>query len=413
MVSLRTLLGVASFSMLTAVGLTGCSQAPSESGAEEAVQVTVSQPIMKQVTDFEYFTGQTAAVDSVEVRARVSGYLQKVLFQEGKEVKKDAKLFLVDPRPYLSAYDQAQGNVAAAEARLKRQELDLERYMRLMAQKAASREEYDKAVGDRAETAGSILALKAAVERAKLDLDFTDVLAPVGGMVSRTLVTVGNLVQADNTKLTTVVSVDPMYVYFNVDERTVLDVQQRIRQGHFKTVAEAAVPVWVSLATDNNRYPHEGKLDFINNQVNAGTGTLQLRAVLTNPPVGGGPRLFTPGLFVRVKVPISKSIERLLVVDRAISSDLDQKFVYVVDDKNVVERRPVKVGPLEKGMRVIVPVPVVKTDKGWRPAREGENGEDSLRKGDRVIISGLQQVYPGVTVRAKEDKVPGGEGADQ
>src|SRR5207253_1128525 len=134
---------------------------------------------------------------------------------------------------------------------------------------------------------------------------------------------------------------------------------------------EAGLPVWVSLATDRDAYPHEGKLQFINNQVSSGTGTLQVRAVLPNPHVRGGPRLFTPGLFVRVKVPVSKDFRRLLVVDRAISSDLDQKFVYVVDDKNVIERRPVKVGPLEKDLRAVMPISVVKTDKGWRPAREG------------------------------------------
>jgi len=397
--------------ILTAMGLTGCSEPAAESAASPVVTVIVSRPLVKKVTDFEYFTGQTAAVDSVEVRARVSGYLDKVLFQEGKEVKKDAKLFVIDPRPYKAAYDQADGNVKAAEARLARQDSELERIRRLMAQKASSIEELEKAIGDRAETAGSIFGLKAGVERAQLDLDFTDVTAPVSGMASRALVSTGNLVKADATLLTTIVSMDPMYVYFNVDERTVLDVQQRVRDGHFKSVAEAGVPAWVSLASDSNQYPHKGKIQFINNQVNPGTGTLQVRAVLPNPPVGGGPRMFAPGLFVRVKIPVSKDIQRLLVVDRAISSDLDQKFVYVVNDKNVIERRPVKVGPLEKELRVIVPVLAVKTDKGWRPAREGEKGEESLRESDQVVISGLQQVYPGLTVQAKDVKMPESGGA--
>jgi len=399
--------------LLTSMGVIGCSESAPESGASPVVNVIVSRPVVKHVTDFEYFTGQTAAVDSVEVRARVSGYLDKALFQEGKEVKKGFKLFVIDPRPYVAAYDQAEGNVKAAEARLKRLDSDLDRIRRLMQQKASSAEEYDKAAGDRGETAGSLLALKAAVERAKLELDFTDVTAPVSGMVSRALVSTGNLVKSDATLLTTIVSTDPMYVYFNVDERTVLDVQQRVRAGHFKSVAEAGLPAWVSLASDSNQYPHEGKIEFVNNQVSPGTGTLQVRAVLPNPPVGDGPRMFAPGLFVRVKIPVSKGMERLLVVDRAISSDLDQKFVYVVNDKNVVERRPVKVGPLERDLRVIVPVPVVKTDKGWRPAREGEKGEESLREGDQVVISGLQQVYPGLTVQAKDVKMPGSEGAAQ
>jgi RND family efflux transporter MFP subunit len=413
MLSFRSLPIPVGLMVLAAVSLTGCSETLPESTAKQEVTVTVSKPLVKNITDFEYFTGQTAAVESVEVRARVSGYLKEILFEEGKEVKKDARLFVIDPRPYQAAFDQAEGNVKAAEARLKRQDSDIDRVRRLMADRASSREEYDKAIGDREETAGSLFALKAGVEQAKLDLDFTTVTAPVAGMVSRAEVTIGNLVKADSTPLTTIVSVDPMYVNFNVDERTVLDVQERVRQGHFKTVAEASVPVWISLATSANEYPYEGKLQFIDNRVNTGTGMLQVRAVLPNPKINDGPRRFTPGLFVRVKVPISDSIQRLLVVDRAIGSDLDQKFVYVVDNQNVVERRPVKVGPLEKDLRVVLPVPVVKIDKGWRPAREGEKGQPSLREGDRVIISGLQQVYPGVTVRANEVKMPGSEGAAQ
>jgi RND family efflux transporter MFP subunit len=408
MVSLRCVPIAIGLIILAAVS-SGCSEPPSESAASQPVKVTVSKPLVEQVTDYEYFTGKTAAVESVEVRARVSGYLDKILFEEGKEVKKGTKLFVIDPRPYRAAVDQAQGNVKAAEARLKRQDADVGRVRQLMLDKASSREEYDKAVGDRGETAGSLASLNAAVETAKIDLDYTDVISPVSGMVSRALVTVGNLVQKDVTPLTTIVSMDPMYVYFDVDERTVLDVQERIRKGHFNTVADAAVPVWVSLATDKNQYAHEGKIQFINNQVKPGTGTLELRAELPNPaPKGGGPRMFQPGLFVRVKVPISEPMKQLLVVDRAIGSDLDQKFVYIVDDKNVVERRPVKLGPLEKELRVILPVPMVKSDKGWRVATEGEKGEDSVRAGDRVIISGLQMVYPGVTVQANEVPMPGG-----
>jgi RND family efflux transporter MFP subunit len=352
-------------------------------------------------------------VESVEVRARVSGYLEKILFEEGKEVKKDAKLFLIDPRPYKAAYDEAEGKVKAAEARLKRQDADVARVRQLMAQRASSAEEYDQAIGARGETAGSLFALQAGVEKAKLDLGFTDVAAPIAGMVGKALVTVGNLIAADSTLLTTIVSVDPMYVNFNVDERVVLQVQERIRSGQIKTVSEAGVPVWVSLATDAGAYPHEGKLQFINNQVTTGTGTLEVRAVLPNPHVRGGPRLFAPGLFVRVKVPVSEDFKRLLVVDRAIGSDLDQKFVYVVDDKNVIERRPVKTGPLEKELRVVIPVPVVKTENGWRPAREGEKGQDSLKESDRVVISGLQMIYPGITVAAQEVKMPGADTAPQ
>jgi RND family efflux transporter MFP subunit len=408
MAALRRALTSVGLMFLAAAGLTGCTETTQEAAGTSVVSVTVKKPVVRKVTSFEYFTGKTEAKESVQVRARVSGYLKEILFAEGKEVKKDAKLFVIDPRPYKAALDQAEGNVKAAEARLVRQDNDLLRLKKLRLERATSAEEYDKAVGDRAETAGSIFALKAAIEKAQLDLDFTVVLSPINGMVSRALVTTGNLVKADDTVLTTVVSTDPMYVNFNVDERIVLDVQESLRKGHFPSVVDAKIPVWVSLATDKGEYKKDpdGKLQFINNQINTGTGTLQVRAELPNPiPKDGGPRQFAPGLFVRVKVPISKDIERLLIPDRAIGSDMDQKFVYVVDDKNVIEKRPVKAGPLDKDLRVVLPVPMVKTDKGWRAAREGEKGEkESLGPSDRVVISGLQQIYPGVTVQVRDEK---------
>ena len=185
------------------------------------------------------------------------------------------------------------------------------------------------------------------------------------GVISKTSVTPGNLVIADKTLLTVLVSVDPIYVSFDVDERTLLEVQVEIRKGGFKNAKDAKIPVWAGLATEKGGYPHEGFLDFVDNRINTSTGTLKFRATLPNPGVLGS-RLFTPGLFVRVKVDVTTPANQLLVADRAIGSDLDKKYVYVVNEKKAVERRPIKLGPLYKGLRVVYPVQVVFTDKGVR-----------------------------------------------
>jgi RND family efflux transporter MFP subunit len=217
------------------LGLTGCTPAPSSAPAPSPTPVMVSYPVEREVTDYADFTGRTAAVDSVEVRARVWGYLDKVNFSEGALVKKGDVLFEIDPRAYQAALQQAEGNLASLEARLKRLDADLGRAQQLVGKGAMSREEQDRIAGDRGETAASIRALQAAVGRAKLDLAFTKVTAPISGRVGRYNVTVGNLVQSGDqgggTVLTTIVSVDPVYVYFDVDERTVLRVRQLIREG--------------------------------------------------------------------------------------------------------------------------------------------------------------------------------------
>ncbi len=324
------------------LGLAGCAQPTVEETAEAPPEVTVSCPVEREVTDYADYTARTAAVDSVELRARVSGYLDKVNFKEGALVKKGDLLFEIDPRTYKAVLKNAESNLAAAEARVKRLTADVARATKLIQTQTIAQEEYDKYVGDHGEAVASREALKAAVERAQLDLGFTKITAPVSGRISRYLVTVGNLIQPGDvtggTLLTTIVSVDPMYAYFDVDEHTVLRVKQLIREGKAKTPDDAQIPVWLGLANEDG-HPHRGFIDFVDNQVNPRTGTLRVRGVFSNKV-----ETLSPGFFARVRVPIGFPHKTLLVTERALDTDQGQKVVYVVDQDNKVGTRPVRLG---------------------------------------------------------------------
>ncbi len=373
-------IGLRVVSALLCFGMTGCGRPLSEAPVSAPTPVSVSYPVERDVTNYEEATGRTDSVESVQVRARVNGYLDKINFQEGALVKQGEVLYEIDPRPYKAVLDQALGNVASMEARLKRQDADLRRAEKLVGTSALSREEFDKIVGDRGETAASFASLRAAVDRAKLDLDFTKVLAPVSGRIGRTLITRGNLVVADNTILTTIVSLDPMYAYFDVDENTVLRVRQLIREGKAKSARETEVPVQLALANEEG-FPHKGTINFVDNQINPKTGTLRIRGLFPNKD-----EVLAPGSFARVRVPIGEPHKALLVTERAIDTDQGQKIVYVVNEKNEVVSRPIRLGPRDDGLRVI---------------------EDGLKPGERVIVNGLQQVRPGAAVEPKLVDMPG------
>jgi RND family efflux transporter MFP subunit len=366
-----------------AFGLAGCAKAPAEAPVAAPVSVTVSQPIEQEVTDYADFTGRTAAVDSVEVRARVWGYLEKVNFKEGALVKKGDVLFEIDPRLYRADLDRARGTVAQYEAHVRRLERDYFRAKSLLARAAIGREEYDRYEGDYREAAANLDVAKANRDSAALNLDYTKVTAPVSGRVSRYVVTVGNLIQSGDqnggTLLTTLVSVDPMYVYFDMDERTVLRIRQLIREGKAKPARETEWPVSLGLANDDG-FPRQGTINFEDNQVNPKTGTLRVRGVFPNKDDG-----LSPGLFSRVRVPIGQAHHALLVVDRAIDTDLGQKVVYVVNDKNEVVARPVLLGALHHGLREV---------------------KSGLKPGERVMVDGLQLARPGVTVDPKQIDMP-------
>jgi len=365
------------------LAFTGCTRAPLDPSAAATNAVTVSYPVEREITDYADFTARTAAVDSVEVRARVWGYLNKVNFKEGTLVKKGDVLFELDPRPYEAEYARCLANLNSAQAHLTRTLADFKRAGELLPTKAIAQSDYDMAKGNCEEAAAAVKVAEATLKTGELNLDFTRITAPVSGRISRYLVTVGNLIQsadqANVTLLTTIVSVDPMYAYFDADERTVLRVRQLIRKGKAKPAGEVAMPVTLRLANEDG-FPHGGTIDFIDNQINPKTGTQRFRGTFPNKD-----DVLLPGLFARVRMPVSAPHQALLVTDRAIDTDQGQKIVYVVNDKNEVVSRPIRMGLLHDGLREI---------------------EDGLKPGERVIVNGLQTVRPGITVQPQVVDMP-------
>jgi RND family efflux transporter MFP subunit len=340
----------------------------------------VSSPVQREITDYYEFTARTAAVATVDVRARVSGYLVKINFREGAVVNKGDLLFQIDPRPFQAVLEEAKGQVAQWEAKLARATADVARDEKLLPKGAASQKDLDQAVADQGEARAAIQSARGAVDRAALDLEFTRVIAPISGRISRHLIDEGNLVIADTTLLTTIVSIDPMYAYFDADERGVLHVRQLIREGKVQSARDVnTVPVLLGLANETG-FPHRGTINFVDNQVNPQTGTLRLRGVFPNED-----QTLEPGYFAHVRLIIGQPRQALLVTDRAIDTDQGQKIVYVVNDKNEVVSRPISLGALQDGLRVI---------------------EEGVQPGERVIVNGLLQVRPGITVEPKLVDMP-------
>jgi RND family efflux transporter MFP subunit len=372
--------------LVVCVGLVGCSRAPSGAPAAASVApvpVTVSYPVEREVTDYVDFTARTAAVDSVEVRAHVWGYLQKVNFKEGDLVKEGTVLFELDPRPYEALLNQAKAKVRQDEAQLEYDEAEYQRQLTAFRRSVGSQTDLDKATAARDVDHANIAADKATVVSRQLDLDYTKVIAPVSGRASRYVVTVGNLIQAGDqsggTLLTTIMSIDPMYAYFDVDEHTALRVRQLAREGKSDSPRDGGYPVSLGLANDEG-HPHKGTINFVDNQVNPKTGTIRVRGVFPNKE-----QVLLPGLFGRVRSPIGRAHKALLITDRALDTDQGQKILYLVNDTNEVVTRLVRVGALHDGLREIT---------------------DGLKPGERVIVKGLQQVRPGSTVEPKLVEMP-------
>lgn len=364
--------------LLGCAALAGCERAQPRLAAPKPQVVIFSQPVSDYVTDYEDFTGRTEAVFTVEIRARVSGYLDKVNFKDGDEVKEGDLLFEIDPRPYKAELNRMEASVAQSEARRKRLDADFRRASNLYNRGNVSREDFDKVAGDHSEAEAAVGVARAIFDLAKLNITFTRITAPISGRLSRRLVDPGNLVKADETSLTTIVSLDPLYVYFDVDERTMLRYRRLVNEGKVKSRTVAEVPILIGLS-DEEGFPHKGVIDFSDNKVDPGTGTLRVRAKLDNPK----PRVFSPGLFTRVRLPVGAPRKSLMIAEQAIGTDQGRKFLYLVNDKNEVVYRPVKVGKLDSGMRVI------------------ENG---LAPGDRVVVTGLQRIRPGAKVDPKPEE---------
>jgi RND family efflux transporter MFP subunit len=367
-----------------ALMLVGCTRQPPPIAELPPPEVSVAQPVRREVLDHVVFTGNVEAVHEVEIKARVSGFVTAVHFTDGQAVSEGDLLFTIDERPFEIARDSATAEVAKQEAILAEQKSEVVRKEKLLPKGAVTQEEYEIAVAKRDANAAMLDAAKAQLAQAELDLSFCRVTSPVTGRISRRFVDVGELVsgtEASATRLTAVASIDPVYVVFEADERSVILARQRAaakmadteeQTVEWRNIKELAIPVDVQLVTDEG-FPRRGVLDFVDIAVLAGTGTVRCRAVLENPE-----RLLMPGMFVRARLPFGDPRSALLVPERAIGTDQGNKFVYVVDDNNRVAIRPVSLGFLSEGLRVI--------DAG-------------LSEADRVITSGLTRVRPGITVR--------------
>lgn len=389
---------------LTVAPLGGCREkAPAPVAVAPVVRV--ESPISREVADYVYFTGRLEAVESVDINARATGYLVNIDFVSGKSVNKGDRLFKIDPRPYQAQLDQANGQVAVAEAQLQLAKADNAR-AKAVAQTpgAISQQDVDKYEASEEAAAAQVTAAKAAAEVAALNLSFTDVISPIDGVVSRNLLTVGNLVTQDQTLLTTVVSQDPIYAYFDIDEVTLLRAQQLVKEGKIEANPQGVrLPVQLGLANEGHDYPHQGEVDFINNQIDPTTGTLELRGVFANPLLTEkGPRQFKPGEFVRIRVPLGPPYAGLIVPQAAIGSDQGNKYLLTVNKQNIVEYSPVTLGPEQPGGRqVVIPATIQRTAEGVRFPAAGEPGEPSLTIDSVVISEGLQRVRPGSKVDPK------------
>ncbi len=365
--------------MLVLAALAGCRQ-PTAAPEPAAPVVFTTVAVGKNVVEWDEYTGRLAATDRVEVRARVSGYLQESAFTDGQIVKEGDLLFVIDPRPYQAEYDRAAADLKQSEAALGLAALNDKRTTQLANDRVIAQEEIDARRNELLQAQASYDSARAQFNVAKLNLDFTRVTAPISGRIDRDLVTVGNLVSGgtggEATLLTTIVSLDPIYCYFEADERAYLKYARLDREGKRPSSRNAANPVEVQLANETD-FPHKGKMDFVENEIDTETATIQGRAVLPNPD-----GLLTPGLFARLRLPGSGEYEAVLIPDQAVVADQSQKFVNVVKPDGTVEYRKVTLGPLIDGLRVV---------------REG------VAAGDRVVTRGLQRLRPGTRVDAKDD----------
>lgn len=349
--------------VLTACGGTNAAEAPA---TPPAPQVSVAEVVSRDVNGWDEFTGRVEAAETVAIRPRVSGYIQQVRYTEGHEVRKGDVLFVIDQRPYRAELARTEAELARARAQAALAVSEARRGKALLEARAISQEEHDRLVANEAQAVAATHAAEAAVEMARLNLEFTEVRSPIAGRAGRALVTEGNLIEPGATVLTTVVSLHPVYVYFDGDEQVYLRSADLARRG-------ARNAVLVGLANEEG-FPHEGVLDFVDNQVDPQTGTIRSRAVLDNHD-----RRFTPGLFARVRLQASTSETALLVDDKAVLTDQDRKFVYVLGPENRAIRKDVKLGRTVEGLRVV---------------------SEGLQPGDKVIVHGVQKVFfPGMPVQ--------------
>jgi multidrug efflux system membrane fusion protein len=367
--------GLTALLVLLAVTLSGCGDKPQPQAAAAPLPVTVAQPVKRTVTDWDEFTGRFDAVEEVQVRARVGGFVTNVEFRDGAFVNTGDLLYIIDARPFEAIAEQADGQLSDARAKGELARRELDRGLTLVQTQAVSESIVDQRRQALQAAKAAEMQAEGALKAAQLNIEFSHVIAPIGGRVSRHLVSIGNLVQgSDNgggTLLTSIVSLDPIYIYFDLDEATYLKYNRLFFAGKRPSSRETANPVQVTL-TGETKPSHDGKMDFLDNRLDVSTGTLRGRAVIPNKDFS-----ILPGQFGRVRLIGSAPYEALLLPDTAIATDQSRKIVFVVKQDDTVEARPVVLGPLDDGLRVI---------------REG------LKPEDRVIVEGLQRARVGAKV---------------
>jgi membrane fusion protein, multidrug efflux system len=366
--------GLSPLILIAALALSGCGDKPPAPAAAAAPPVTVAQPVKRTVTDWDEFTGRFEAVEEVQIRARVGGFVTSVEFRDGAFVKAGDLLYVIDARPFEAVAEQANGQLADARAKAELAKRELDRGLSLVQTNAVSEQVVDQRRQALQAAHAAETVAEGALRAAQLNVEFTHVVAPIAGRVSRHLVTPGNLVQGSegaSTLLTSIVSLDPIYIYFDVDEATYLRNNKLWFEGKRPSSRDTPNPVQVTL-TGETKPSHEGKMDFIDNRLDVSTGTLRSRAVIPNRDMS-----ILPGQFGRVRLIGSAPYEALLLPDTAIATDQSRKIVFVVKDDNTVEAKPVMLGPLDEGLRVV---------------RTGLNPDD------KVIVEGLQRARVGAKV---------------
>jgi membrane fusion protein, multidrug efflux system len=366
----------------------GCQpNAAGRKGATELQAVPVSHPVQRDVTDHVDFTGQTSSVFSVDVRARVSGYLKERYFKDGSIVKTGDLLFEIDPAPYQAQLDQALAQVKLNEASLTLAKTTYERDKTVARAQpgAVSRQQLDQDWAAVEEAKARVDAAQASTTVYKINLGFTKIHAAIDGMISRSYLTPGNLVNQDQTLMTTIVSLDPMFVYFDLDELTLIRIRKAVNEGKLKPLSDGSMQVGMGLQGEQG-HPHTGTINFVNNQLNPATGSITMRGVFANPRPSGGEELLSQGMFVRIRLPIGQPYPALLVLDRAIGSDQGLKYVYVLDADNKVQYRRIATGALQPdGLRVIA---------------------EGLKADDWVVVGALPQIRARMQVQPDRTQMP-------
>jgi len=365
--------GIFGVGLLTVLTL-GCQKAPPTLAKAKDPEVIIAKPTKQDVTDHEDFTGHVEARETVDLRAQVTGYLKAVHFKDGYDIEKDALLFEIDPTVYDAELERAKAAVVQAEARFDRLTRDYNRVIRVQDKGTVTQEEIDRIAGDRAEARAAIGVAVAGRALAEQNLAFTKIRAPFSGRIGKRMIDPNNLVKANDTVLATLVTLDPIYVAFDIDERTIWRLRRLVREGKIVSARTNPTEVKIGVA-DEDGYSLSGIISVIDNRVAAGTGTLRVWATVENQKT-----MLSSGMFVRIRLPVGKPKPALLVPEESLGSDQGQRYLFVLNEKDEVVYRAVKLGPQVERLRVI---------------------ESGVGPDDRVIVSGLQRVRPGVKVAAK------------